>query len=304
MVSLSRKWHAVLLVSVALGATQPAFAYDPLVEGARQCTQQFPIEEQRKGIPMHLLAAISSTESGRWHDRLGLALPWPWTINVEGKGYYFDSKAEAIAKTAAFIRQGKQSIDVGCMQVNLKHHAGAFKNLDEAFEPATNVAYGAKFLRSNYDDLGDWIKATAAYHSRTNKLGNEYLARIEKSWNRIVAKVQQARSRQGIAGAAPANPNFNVASAEPAAAAKPAAASRMRPLASTRNVRVIQVNERPVRQDVLVIRNETGPVKVADAAPEMMVQQPSGDSIRRVSIDSSPGSADSGGSSTKFVFAN
>ena len=57
------------------------------------------------------------------------------------------------------------------MQVNLKHHPKAFANLNEAFDPATNVSYAAGFLRTNYASLGNWIKATAAYHSRTPSYG-------------------------------------------------------------------------------------------------------------------------------------
>ena len=296
---------------LAMGVAAPAFAaVDPLVEGARQCTQQFPTQESRNGIPTHLLAAISSTESGRWHDGLGLALPWPWTINVEGKGYYFDSKAEAIAKTRAHMAQGARSLDIGCLQVNLKHHPNAFRNLEEAFDPAHNVAYGAKFLRSNYDELGDWIKATAAYHSRTNQRGNAYLARIEKAWNRIVGKVAAARARQGLpATEAQAPGEFNVAGLP---AELPQATGRtMRPIASTRNVRVIQVSEkqRPAGTDVLVIRtSDTATVPAAPAATpaaETMLQR-SGDTVRRVTIDNSGRSSDIGGNtpSTRFVFAN
>ncbi len=294
-----RLFCATVVVSFAA----PALAADPMVEGARQCTQQFPVQEAANGIPTHLLAAISSTESGRWNDKLGLALPWPWTTNVEGKGYYYDSKAEAIAATKAHIASGARSIDVGCMQVNLKHHPKAFRSLEEAFDPAYNVAYSAKFLRTNYDEMGDWIKATAAYHSRTNKRGQEYLARIEKSWNRIVAKVAAARERQGMAAVDVPNPKFKLASVD-----EVNAASKMRPLDSTRNVRIIQVSDaqRPVHSDVLVIRNSdtmTSQPNVAAAAPDMMVKG-TGDTIRRVTIDNRGSSSNMGSSATKFVFAN
>ncbi len=298
--------HVALGCGLAL-APMLAHASDPLVDGARLCTQRFPVEEANKGIPAHLLAAISSTESGRWHDRLGLALPWPWTANVEGKGYYFESKAEAVRQTTNFLRQGKRSIDVGCMQVNLKHHPKAFRNLEEAFEPTTNVAYAAGFLRTNYDSLGDWIKATAAYHSRTDVYGRQYLVRIEKAWNRIVSKVAAARARQGMNVAVTANPGFEPHRA--ISTSKP-----MNALDSTRNVRVIQVTERPQpSKDVLVIRQEpTAPVKVADAADSMapveaVVVQPTSDTIQRVRIDSDVPSANGGAkaaSGPKFVFAN
>ncbi len=186
-------------VLFALWQTDEAEAriHDRLINGARQCTQHFARQERRHGIPVHLLAAISSTESGRWSDKLNMVVPWPWTINVEGQGYYFDSKSEAIAAVRDHQAQGKTSIDIGCMQVNLRHHPKAFRSLSDAFDPASNVAYAAKFLRSNYDDSRSWIKATAAYHSKTPKYGNKYLKRIEKSWNNIVSKIRTARERSG-----------------------------------------------------------------------------------------------------------
>lgn len=297
----------VLACAAPAGAAAP---YDPLIEGARQCTQQFPVQERAQGIPTHLLAAISSTESGRWHKQLGMALPWPWTINVEGKGYYFDTKAEAVAQTAAFMRKGYRSIDVGCMQVNLKHHPKAFSDLNSAFEPATNVAYAATFLRTNYNDLGDWIKATAAYHSRTSVLGRQYLARIEKSWNSIVTKVAQARSNQGLAAQPTAQPDFDVASA-------PAVRARsMNGIATTRNVRVIQVSERQTRRssDVMVVRPQTTPIRVADAgaatAPagsDMLVTNTAPMEVKAIGVDSGAASANSAPQAAKgprFVFAN
>lgn len=169
---------------------------DPQIDQARQCTQYFPANERMNGIPTHLLAAIASSESGRWNDTLGMVIPWPWTINAEGKGYYLNSKAEAIAKVRSLQAMGIRSIDVGCMQVNLKHHPTAFASLEQAFDPKYNVAYAARFLRTNYNDLNSWTKATAAYHSRTPIYGNRYLNQIEKAWTTIVSKLRMARASQ------------------------------------------------------------------------------------------------------------
>ncbi|HCF18886.1 MAG TPA: hypothetical protein DEV96_12760, partial [Rhodospirillum rubrum] len=55
--------------------------------------------------------------------------------------------------------------DVGCMQVNLRYHGGAFDSLEEAIDPAANVAYAASFLRRLFDDTNDWAEAVTAYHS-------------------------------------------------------------------------------------------------------------------------------------------
>ena len=321
-------FHRVKIIGQMLGlallaAPVPASAMgDLMVDGARQCTQYFPAEEQRNAIPAHLLAAIASTESGRWHSALGMALPWPWTINVEGKGYYFSSKAEAIARVAALQHRGIRSIDVGCMQVNLMHHPQAFASLDDVFEPAKNVAYGAKFLRANYDDLGDWVKATAAYHSRTPVHGREYLGQIEKSWNRIVAKVQQARASQGLAAARVSSPQFSSTplGAPATRTGNPiVTAQRMQPARTIiHQAKIIQVrDEQPVLQPVqtLVIRGDTtpsaAPVKVADARDvvnphsDMLVRGAS-DSVRQVRIDNASAFSDSsrGDAGAHFVFAN
>jgi hypothetical protein len=165
-----------------------------LAEGAKLCTSYLPRHEREYGIPEHLLAAIASTESGRYNRELGLSLPWPWTINVEGKGYFFDTKQEAIAAVQKLQARGFQSIDVGCMQVNLHHHPNAFSSLDEAFEPAYNVAYAAQFLKRNFQDEGSWRKATADYHSRSQFFGEQYARLVYSSWSRIINKVADARN--------------------------------------------------------------------------------------------------------------
>lgn len=177
-----------------------AFTVDRQIDQARLCTQHFPRNERLYGIPTHLMAAVASTESGRWNDTLGMVIPWPWTLNANGKGYYFESKAEAVAKVKQLQRQGISSIDVGCMQVNLKHHPRAFTSVEDALDPQSNVNYAAQFLRSNYDDLHSWTLATAAYHSRTPVFGRKYLGLIEKSWNNIVGKVRQARLKRDQEG--------------------------------------------------------------------------------------------------------
>lgn len=187
----------VFVVFLCVSSATHAAMRDKYIDNAQLCTRHFPGLESKYGIPNNLLAAIASTESGRWHAGLKLALPWPWTINVEGKGFYFESKQEAITKIRALQRQGKTSIDVGCMQVNLKHHPDAFASLEDGLDPAQNTAYAAKFLRRNYDESLSWLTATAAYHSRTPVHGRKYLGLIEKQWTRIADRVVEAGTRTG-----------------------------------------------------------------------------------------------------------
>ena len=100
-------------------------------------------------LPLRLLGAIAEVESGR-PDSAGKVRPWPWTINVEGRGEFFASKQQAIDAVRAVQAQGVRSIDVGCMQVNLMHHPNAFASLDAAFDPTANALYAARFLNTLY----------------------------------------------------------------------------------------------------------------------------------------------------------
>lgn len=146
-----------------------------------KCLTLFRHYEYKNRIPGDTLYSISLNETGKLHSVKKIKLVWPWTANVEGKGYFFDSKREAVAFVRSEMLKGKESIDVGCMQINLKHHPDAFRNLEQAFDPAANIAYGAKFLRSKYDALKDWHKAIAHYHSATEGVGEKYKNNIIKT---------------------------------------------------------------------------------------------------------------------------
>ena len=293
---LAMTWLGVGLVGFAAHA-------DTLIEGAKQCTQYFPTEEQSLAIPVHLLAAISTTETGRYHQGLGMAVPWPWTINVEGKGYYYSSKAEAIAATQKFLAQGKRSIDVGCMQVNLKHHPKAFRNLNEAFDPATNVSYAARFLSENFAEMGNWIKAAASYHSRTTSRGNAYLGRVEKNWTNIVNKVRAARGEQQVASAAPA---MKAQAALPSVITRRAGHSTGHSIKSTHGVRMIEVNNQQpkiaeaVRNDVLVIRTAQAEQSFNQAPVQATISRGNGS----LGVDSAAPQSNVGVRQPNFVFAN
>ncbi|HEX7775631.1 MAG TPA: transglycosylase SLT domain-containing protein [Parvibaculum sp.] len=142
-------------------------------------------------MPRALLVSVATAESGRFNAGNGATRPWPWTINAEGQSFYFDSKKKAVAATRRLLNAGLRSIDVGCMQVNLHYHPQAFASLDDAFEPATNVAYGATFLKQLHAKTKSWPKAIAQYHSESTALNQPYFARVIGIWTgereRIVA---------------------------------------------------------------------------------------------------------------------
>jgi len=139
--------------------------------------------ETAHGIPHKLLTAISLAESGR---KVGSSVvAWPWTINANGVPYIFATKGEAIRMVRKLRLLGVSSIDVGCMQVNLKQHPKAFPNLEAAFDPSTNIAYAAKFLKTKKENKGSWVNAVAHYHSSTPAHHVPYRARVLKIWQKV-----------------------------------------------------------------------------------------------------------------------
>jgi len=149
-----------------------------LAEPGRLCRAAIQAAERGAGIPPQLLMAIGRVESGRRDPESGAFHPWPWTINAEGRGQFLPTKAAAIAEVQALQARGVRSIDVGCMQVNLRHHPDAFPNLEAAFDPATNARYAARFLTDLRGQRADWHAAAAAYHSSTPEFAEPYRARV------------------------------------------------------------------------------------------------------------------------------
>jgi Transglycosylase SLT domain len=172
-------------IAVALLLAWPSAATaaePPWSAESADCTAAITTAERFGDIPAGLLTAIGHIESGRVDPANGAVRPWPWTINVAGSGHFFGTKTEAVAATEELQGRGVVSIDVGCMQVNLMHHPAAFATLEEAFDPAANALYAARFLRLLFSGTGDWPAAVAAYHSQTGGVGAVYREKVLAAW--------------------------------------------------------------------------------------------------------------------------
>jgi len=147
------------------------------------CRGAIQAAERSHNIPAHLLMAIGRVESGRREPESGGFHPWPWTINAEGRGQFFATRAAAIAEVQALQARGVRSIDIGCLQVNLRHHPEAFSSLEQAFDPASNASYAARFLGELQTARGgDWQQAAGAYHSQTPERAEPYRSRVLAAW--------------------------------------------------------------------------------------------------------------------------
>ena len=171
------------LLILALGTLVCAREARAEVAPSALCRSAITSAERAFGIPDRLMQAIGVVESGRTDERGGVTA-WPWTLNVEGVGYVFDTKQDAIAAINAHRARGARSIDVGCMQVNLLHHGDAFSSLEQALDPVANARYAAEFLLKLLAQTGSWPRAAAGYHSLTPDIGADYARKVLTVWAR------------------------------------------------------------------------------------------------------------------------
>lgn len=159
---------AALILSAAILPTRVNSSQDI----SQICDQAAVYAAHRTGVPTSVLRAISLTETGREID--GIMRPWPWAVNMEGKGVWFDTEDEARAYVYKNYKEGARSFDVGCFQINYKWHGQEFTSIDEMFQPNPNALYAANFLLKLFREKGDWGSAAGAYHSRTQKYADKY----------------------------------------------------------------------------------------------------------------------------------
>ncbi len=176
-----RSFVFLLVAVIVLAATAPAGARTTsslCVEAIRD------VEARHRGLPEGLLHAIALTESAYRPEGLRAVVPWPWTINSPKGSFYLESRRQAVAKVEELRALGVSNIDVGCMQVNLHYHPDAFRSIDDAFHPASNVGYAARFLRDLDRDLPTMFDAVGRYHSGTPWRGQAYARKVFARWGK------------------------------------------------------------------------------------------------------------------------
>ncbi|MDX6751063.1 lytic transglycosylase domain-containing protein [Geminicoccaceae bacterium 1502E] len=147
-----------------------------------RCLAAAAAAERSWGLPEGILRAIALTESGRWDAGRGQGYAWPWTVVSGSISVFHDSREAALRHVRELEAQGRRNIDVGCMQINLGYHPDAFARLEDAFDPATNVGYAARFLSELQAEAGAWETAVAYYHSRDPERGGAYRERVQRHW--------------------------------------------------------------------------------------------------------------------------
>ncbi len=180
--TVPRPWARILLLPWLLwfGASEAVAVSDP----SDICEMAAAEASRQEGVPLSVLKAISLNETGRKNN--GAFRPWPWTVNMEGKGVWFDTPDEALSYAQKEYERGARSFDVGCFQINFKWHGQNFTSIEQMFEPTANAVYAARFLRGLYAEKGSWEAAAGAYHSRSPEFADRYAARFSRFRNALL----------------------------------------------------------------------------------------------------------------------
>ncbi|MEB2704075.1 lytic transglycosylase domain-containing protein [Citrobacter koseri] len=137
---------------------------------------------------LYSLAMAETTRKTIWGTR-----PWPWTINVAGKGYFYDTREEAFEALLGFMqRYPLRRIDVGVAQVNLGWNGHFFPSFRDAFDPYINLRAAARILRACYDaEPGSWIRAAGCYHHPAGgQPAAKYMAIVRRKLSQITPEIK------------------------------------------------------------------------------------------------------------------
>jgi len=130
--------------------------------------QFYHLYATKHGVPVEVFFSVIKTESGRTFS--GRYLPWPWTLNVNHKAYYYDNKRAAVLALQGFLQNPKNKIAVGLGQIYLPAHGKKFPNPLALLDPHVNLNFAAQLLKYEFTRAkkkygrSNWWTAAGRYH--------------------------------------------------------------------------------------------------------------------------------------------
>jgi soluble lytic murein transglycosylase-like protein len=126
----------------------------------------------RQRLDPVLLYAIGIVESGR--DQADGIAPHPYAFNFQGRGSRF-ARDEREAQAILASRQDQGRVDVGAMQISLRHHRHRVSRPEDLLDLTTNIEVAAAILREAIDSApGDLILGVGRYHSYRDDRARAY----------------------------------------------------------------------------------------------------------------------------------
>ncbi len=162
--------------TAARGALAALFIFSGGAAAAagKLCEKEMARAASRHGVPLGMLYAVGLAETGRAGSLQ------PYALNIEGEPAYAANIEEALRHFEAARAAGAKLIDLGCMQINHHFHGRNFGSVKEMLDPAKNVDYAARFLKTLRAREGNWTLAVARYNAGpdNNPAQKKYVCRV------------------------------------------------------------------------------------------------------------------------------
>lgn len=166
------------------------------ISRATEVPPGYQLVAREYAIPPELFYAVALTESGQSNRSQNRFRPWPWTLNIGGKGQYFSSRQDAWLALQRALANQEHSVDIGLLQVNWRYHHTALGSSWQALDPYHNLRVGAAILKRCYSAVPDWQKSLGCYHAPNDPdRAARYAERVTAHWRRVTGKSAQDAPR-------------------------------------------------------------------------------------------------------------
>lgn len=146
------------------------------------------------GLDPHLLYSVAIVESRHESPvRDGSLHPWPYSLNIEGRGVYFENLTDAVSELKAISQASpKANVDVGPLQISLTWHGHRVENPASLLDLTTAAHVGAEILSEAIASAeGDLELGVGRYHHwRDESRARMYGARVLAVYESIKPQVE------------------------------------------------------------------------------------------------------------------
>lgn len=186
-------------VHLIAGGLLFGLSFSCVAKGKETYAYQVPVPDgyiqiaKEKNIPSSILYSIAMQESNAKTSK-NRYMPWPWTANIYGVGYRFNSREDLYEFCKRKIAKGITVVDIGAGQVDWKYHKNRFNNdLWSATDPAVNLRVSATILHDLYEEEkeikgknANWWIVVGKYHSPANGWrAQNYRQSVYNKWRKL-----------------------------------------------------------------------------------------------------------------------
>jgi hypothetical protein len=137
-------------------------------------------EECPSSIPVWVVKKTITHESKSFYQ--SEVQPWPWTLNINGVGHYYQTMKDAVIAAKNAHREGARRLGVGFGQVEWVYHSERFNgSFENALNPKQNVKVVCEILVEAWRSpkVNTWEDAIAYYHRPVlDKIARSYAEKV------------------------------------------------------------------------------------------------------------------------------